>query len=223
MANGFPNAPEQLLNIIKDTDTVSVLIDGYSATQACKTIDIAIDWTKFGNMFREVGRLRKLHFYIVAPYQPDNCEQSWVKLQNWLVHNSFTVTSRTGYPFSYEVPHRNEQLKESVTLNSLKTGIEICITSDAMLEAHKGVDHVVLFTTNDDYAPLVENLQSVGTTVTVICNSLNAIKKLRGENNGKNIPNAKIPVELIASANNLLELTELESFVCMAQTDEDKE
>jgi uncharacterized LabA/DUF88 family protein len=207
----YDNVPDQIMNIIKDTDTVSVYVDGYNATMASKAISLSVDWTKFAQLFRVAGRLRDLNFYISSmDNQSDGSAEnsSWSNLLGWLAHNSYSVVAKTGPQYTYELDTGTRK----VTLSGIKTGIELNIVADAMMSAVNRVDHVILFTTNDDYLPLVHNLQKAGVIVTIICNSLKIIKEMRS-NNDEQVPSVHIPKQCIYYANNLVELKSLSPYI----------
>ena len=211
--------PKLMYDIFKENDSIAIFIDGHSASLAARVIGMEIDWMNFADMFKHLARVKRLRFYLTATENNDYDHSSISKLSNWLSYHSYIVTERIGPLYKYDTGSTRfvGGEEEPIQKSGVKSGIEVCICSDVLTEVANKVDHVVLFTTNDEYEPLIRAVQQMGSTVTLLCNSLAVAQEYRnssknGERN-KNGPSAIIPTALIKAADNFVELSEIRDYV----------
>ena len=135
-------------------ERLALFIDGSNLYAAAKALQFDIDYKLLRQEFRQRGRLVRAFYYTALL---DNEEYSPIRpLVDWLQYNGFTMVTKPAKEFT------DSQGRRKVKGNM---DIELCV--DAM-EMANHVDHIVLFSGDGDFRPLVEALQRKGARVSVV-------------------------------------------------------
>jgi len=135
-------------------ERLALFIDGSNLYAAAKSLGFDIDYKLLRTEFMRRGKLL-LAFYYTALL--DNEEYSPIRpLVDWLNYNGFTMITKTAKEFT-----------DSQGRRKVKGNMDIELTVNAM-ELAPHVDHIVLFSGDGDFRPLVESLQRQGVRVSVV-------------------------------------------------------
>jgi uncharacterized LabA/DUF88 family protein len=132
------------------SERVALLIDGASLFSASKSLGFDIDFKKLLSFFREQARLVRAMYYTTVPEEDQY--SSLRPLLDWLDYNGYTMVTNRAKEFS------------SRRSNS---GIEVEMAVDA-LTLSSNLDHIVIFSGDGAFCPLVAALQQKGKRVSVI-------------------------------------------------------
>ncbi|MBF9034866.1 NYN domain-containing protein [Rhodobacterales bacterium HKCCE2091] len=135
-------------------ERLALFIDGSNLYAAAKALQFDIDYKLLRQEFRQRGRLMRAFYYTALL---ENEEYSPIRpLVDWLQYNGFTMVTKPAKEFT-----------DSQGRRKVKGNMDIELTVDAMeMAAH--VDHIVLFSGDGDFRPLVEALQRKGVRVSVV-------------------------------------------------------
>ena len=166
-------------------ERLALFIDGSNLYAAAKALGIDIDYKLLRSEFMRRGKLLRA-FYYTALIESE--EYSPIRpLLDWLNYNGFTMVTKPAKEFT-----------DSAGRRKVKGNMDIELAVDAMeLAAH--VDHIVLFSGDGDFRPLVEGLQRQGVRVSVVSTI-------------KSSP-PMIADELRRQADNFIELEELQDVI----------
>ena len=131
-----------------------LLIDGANLFGAMKALGFDIDYKLLRQEFMRRGRLLRAFYYTALL---ENEENSSIRpLVDWLSYNGFAMVTKPAKEFIDGQGRRR-----------VKGNMDVEIAVDAM-ELAPHVDHVVLFSGDGDFRPLVEGLQRQGVRVSVV-------------------------------------------------------
>ena len=135
-------------------ERLALFIDGSNLYSAAKALGFDIDYKLLRQEFMRRGRLvRSFYFTAIT----DNEEFSPMRpLVDWLEYNGFTLVTKLAKEYT-----------DSQGRRKIKGNMDIELTVAAM-ELAPRLDHVVLFSGDGDYRPLVESLQRQGVRVSVV-------------------------------------------------------
>jgi uncharacterized LabA/DUF88 family protein len=143
-----------LEEIVYEDERCAIFIDGPSVYQACRLLDMEIDFASLRSMFAEAGRLVQARYYTALF---DGHQFSALRpLVDWLSYNGFIVVTRT-------VKRPLDVADRHTPISDIGNGLAI----DA-LELMPGLDHVFLFSGNGDFQRLVQALQKKAVRTTVV-------------------------------------------------------
>jgi len=135
-------------------DNLAVFIDGSNLYSASRALGFEIDYKLMRNEFSRRGRLQRISYYTAVveteefnPLKP---------LIDWLSYNGYSVVTKPAREFFDPMGRRK-----------VKGSIELEIAVDALDLAQK-LDHLVLFSGDGDFKPLVLALQRHGVRVSVV-------------------------------------------------------
>jgi uncharacterized LabA/DUF88 family protein len=135
-------------------DKLALFIDGASLHAATKTLGFEIDFKRLLTEYERGYTLVRAYYYTVTV---DDGEYSSVRpLVDWLNYNGFTVVTKPAREFDDKEGRRK-----------IKRSMNVEIAVDA-LELAGHIDHIVLFSGDGDFQPLVEAVQRRGVHVTVV-------------------------------------------------------
>ena len=135
-------------------ERLALFIDGSNLYAAAKSLGFDIDYKLLRTEFMRRGKLLRAFYYTALL---DNEEYSPIRpLVDWLNYNGFTMITKTAKEFT-----------DSQGRRKVKGNMEIELTVNAM-ELAPHVDHIVLFSGDGDFRPLVESLQRQGVRVSVV-------------------------------------------------------
>ena len=135
-------------------EKVGVFIDGANLYATAKSLNFDIDYKRMLSLFRKRARLVRAIYYTAlmeeADYSPIR------PLIDWLDYNGFMVRTKPAREFT-----------DSMGRRKIKGSMDIELAVEAMQLAET-LDHIVLFSGDGDFRPLVEALQKRGCRVSVV-------------------------------------------------------
>jgi uncharacterized LabA/DUF88 family protein len=135
-------------------ERLALFIDGSNLYAAAKALGFDIDYKLLRMEFMRRGKLLRAFYYTALL---ENDEYSPIRpLVDWLHYNGFTMRTKPAKEYT------DSQGRRKVKGNM---DIELCVDA---LELAPRLDHVVLFSGDGDFRPLVESLQRQGVRVSVV-------------------------------------------------------
>ncbi|ARO13776.1 hypothetical Protein BVG79_00422 [Ketogulonicigenium robustum] len=135
-------------------ERIALFIDGANLYAASKALGFDIDYKLLRSEFMRRGRLVRAFYYTALL---ENDEYSPIRpLVDWLHYNGFAMRTKAAKEFMDAQGRRK-----------IKGNMDIELTVDAM-ELAPHVDHIVLFSGDGDFRPLIESLQRRGVRVSVV-------------------------------------------------------
>ena len=135
-------------------ERLALLIDGSNLYAAAKALGFDIDYKLLRQEFMRRGKLLRALYYTAllesddySPIRP---------LVDWLNYNGFAMVTKPAKEFI-----------DSQGRRKIKGNMDIELAVDAM-ELAPRVDHIVLFSGDGDFRPLVASLQRQGVRVSVV-------------------------------------------------------
>ena len=136
------------------TDRLALFIDGANLYSAAKGLGFDIDYKKLLEEFRKRGLLIRAYYYTALV---ENDDYSPIRpLVDWLDYNGFTMVTKTAREFTDREGRKR-----------WRGDMDMEIAVD-MMELAPRCDHMVLFSGDGDFRPLVEAVQRQGVRVTVV-------------------------------------------------------
>ena len=134
-------------------DRLALFIDGSNLYASAKALGFDIDFKLLRAEFMRRGKLVRAFYYTALL---ENEEYSPIRpLVDWLQYNGFTMRTKPAREYT-----------DSLGRRKVKGNMDVELCVDAM-ELAPHVDHVVLFSGDGDFKPLVEALQRRGVRVSV--------------------------------------------------------
>lgn len=168
------------LNVNEPT---AVLIDGYNTLSTTKLLKFDIDFRKLLNLFQNKTRLVKIYYFASLRDNPAD-HDPMIPVIQWMMYNGYNVISK--------------KMNEFMNIDNIQSkgnmDVEISVT---VLEMVKSVDHIVLFTGDENFRFLIEAVQRMGTRITV-CSSMQCQPQIMSD-------------DLRRQADNFIELNNLKS------------
>ncbi len=135
-------------------ERLALFIDGSNLYAAAKALGFDIDYKLLRQEFMQRGKLLRAYYYTALL---ENDDYSPIRpLVDWLHYNGFTMVTKPAKEFT-----------DSQGRRKVKGNMDIELTVDAM-ETAEHVDHIVLFSGDGDFRPLVAALQRRGCRVSVV-------------------------------------------------------
>lgn len=135
-------------------ERLALFIDGANLYAAAKSLGFDIDYKLMRQEFMRRGKLLRA-FYYTALLESE--EYSPIRpLVDWLHYNGYSMVTKPAKEFT-----------DSQGRRKVKGNMDIELAVDAM-ELAPHVDHVVIFSGDGDFRPLVESLQRQGVRVSVV-------------------------------------------------------
>jgi len=152
---------------MQNSEKTAVFIDGANLYATTKGLGFDIDYKKLLKEFQSRGNLLRAFYYTALI---EDQEYSSIRpLLDWLDYNGYTVITKPAKEFT-----------DSTGRRKVKGNMDIELAVDAMeLAAH--VDHIVLFSGDGDFRPLVESIQRRGVRVTVVSTIVTQPPMVAGE------------------------------------------
>jgi uncharacterized LabA/DUF88 family protein len=136
------------------SDRIAVFIDGANLHSTAKALGFDIDYKHLLEEFQGRGAAVRAFYYIAVH---ESQEYSSIRpLIDWLDYNGYTVVAKPAKEF-FDAGGRRR----------IKSSMDAELAVDAM-EIAEHIDHMVLFSGDGDFRPLVEAVQRRGVRVTVI-------------------------------------------------------
>ena len=135
-------------------ERLALFIDGANLYAAAKSLGFDIDYKLMRQEFMRRGKLLRAFYYTALL---ENEEYSPIRpLVDWLHYNGYSMVTKPAKEFT-----------DSQGRRKVKGNMDIELAVDAM-ELAPHVDHVVIFSGDGDFRPLVESLQRQGVRVSVV-------------------------------------------------------
>jgi len=135
-------------------ERLALFIDGSNLYAATKALGFDIDYKLLRSEFMRRGKMVRA-FYYTALIESE--EYSPIRpLVDWLDYNGFTLVTKPAKEFT-----------DSTGRRKVKGNMDIELSIDAM-EMADHVEHVVLFSGDGDFRPLVAAIQRKGVRVSVV-------------------------------------------------------
>ncbi|MGE3303931.1 MAG: NYN domain-containing protein [Hyphomonadaceae bacterium] len=147
MTNPFDRA-------IHDAERVVVFIDGANLYSAARALSFEVDYRKLLEELKKRGRFVRAFYYTALV---EDQEFSPIRpLIDWLDYNGYSLVTKLAREFTDASGRRR-----------FKGNMDIEIAVD-MFDAATYADHLILFSGDGDFAPLLEALQRKGARVSVV-------------------------------------------------------
>jgi uncharacterized LabA/DUF88 family protein len=154
---GRPNITPQEAHLTISTRSeqkIALFIDGANFYGTAKQLGFEIDYRRLLKEFQSRGNLLRAFYYTALV---ENEEYSSIRpLVDWLDYNGFRVVTKPVKEFTDASGRRR-----------FKGNMDVELTVDAM-ELAPHIDHMVLFSGDGDFTPLVEAMQRRGVKVSVV-------------------------------------------------------
>jgi uncharacterized LabA/DUF88 family protein len=135
-------------------ERLALFIDGANLYAAARALGFDIDYKLLRQEFMRRGKLLRAFYYTALI---DTEEYSPIRpLVDWLHYNGFAMRTKPAKEYT-----------DSLGRRKVKGNMDIELAVDA-LELAPRLDHVVLFSGDGDFKPLVESLQRHGVRVSVV-------------------------------------------------------
>ena len=135
-------------------ERIALFIDGANLYATAKSLGFDIDYKRLLREFQGKGRLIRAFYYTALI---EDQEYSSIRpLIDWLDYNGYAVVTKPAKEFV-----------DSLGRRKVKGNMDIELAVDAMKMA-KHVDHMVLFSGDGDFRPVVETVQRKGVRVSVV-------------------------------------------------------
>lgn len=135
-------------------ERLALFIDGSNLYSAAKSLGFDIDYKLLRQEFVRRGKLLRA-FYYTAILESD--EYSPIRpLADWLHYNGFNMRTKPA-----------KEYIDSQGRRRVKNNMDVELATDAM-ELADHVDHIVLFSGDGNFQPLVESIQRKGVRVSVV-------------------------------------------------------
>lgn len=135
-------------------ERLALFIDGSNLYAAAKALGFDIDYKLLRSEFMQRGKLLRANYYTALL---ENDDYSPIRpLVDWLHYNGFNMVTKPAKEFT-----------DSQGRRKVKGNMDIELAVDA-LECAEHVDHIVIFSGDGDFRPLVEALQRKGCRVSVV-------------------------------------------------------
>ncbi len=135
-------------------ERLALFIDGANLYAAAKALGFDIDYKLLRQEFMRRGKLLRA-FYYTALLESDDFSPIR-PLVDWLNYNGFTMVTKPA-----------KEYIDSQGRRKVKGSMDIELVVDAM-ELAPRVDHIVLFSGDGDFRPMVASLQRQGVRVSVV-------------------------------------------------------
>ncbi len=135
-------------------ERLALFIDGSNLYAAAKALGFDIDYKLLRNEFMRRGKLVRAFYYTALV---ENEEYSPIRpLVDWLDYNGFTMVTKPAKEFV-----------DSTGRRKIKGNMDIELAVDAM-EIAERIDHMVLFSGDGDFRPLVAGVQRKAVRVSIV-------------------------------------------------------
>jgi uncharacterized LabA/DUF88 family protein len=135
-------------------ERLALFIDGSNLYAAAKALGFDIDYKLLRNEFMRRGKLVRAFYYTALV---EDQEYSPIRpLVDWLDYNGFSMVTKPAKEFT-----------DSTGRRKIKGNMDIELAVDAMEMAER-IDHMVLFSGDGDFRPLVAGIQRKAVRVSVV-------------------------------------------------------
>jgi uncharacterized LabA/DUF88 family protein len=136
-------------------ERLGLFIDGANFYAALRALNIEVDYSRLLDEFRRRGRLVRANYYTALV--EDQEFSPLKKMIDWLDYNGFTIITKSAKEYTDHASGRKR----------IKGDMDVNITVDA-LRAADWLDHIILFSGDGDFCPLIKAIQDKGVRVSVV-------------------------------------------------------
>jgi uncharacterized LabA/DUF88 family protein len=152
-SQSYWNVKEAVMHFYQN-ERAALFIDGANLYATAKALQFDIDYKRLLNLFRNKGQLVRALYYTALV---EDQEYSSIRpLVDWLDYNGYTMVTKPTKEFT-----------DSMGRRKIKGNMDIELAVDAM-RLSETLDHIVLFSGDGDFRPLVAALQQKGKRVSVV-------------------------------------------------------
>lgn len=145
---------EEFIVILSNLERTGLFIDGANLYSASRNLGFDVDYRQLLEYFSDKTRIVRAYYYSALL---DNEDYSPLKpLTDWLVYNGYTLVTKPAKEFT-----------DASGRKRVKGNMDVEIAVD-MLGMASHLDHVILFSGDADFRPLVEAVQRQGVRVSVV-------------------------------------------------------
>ena len=135
-------------------ERLALFIDGANLYAAAKALQFDIDYKLLRQEFMQRGKLLRAFYYTALL---ENDDYSPIRpLVDWLHYNGYSMVTKPAKEYT-----------DSMGRRKVKGNMDIELAVNAM-ELAPHLDHIVIFSGDGDFRPLVESLQRQGVRVSVV-------------------------------------------------------
>jgi uncharacterized LabA/DUF88 family protein len=136
------------------SNRIALFIDGANLYATSRTLGFDMDYKRLLTEYQSQGTLLRAFYYTAVV---EDLEYSPIRpLIDWLDYNGYTVVTKA-----------TKEFVDAFGRRKVKSSMDVELAVDAMeLSAH--IDHMVLFSGDGNFRPLVEAVQRRGVRVTVV-------------------------------------------------------
>ena len=138
-----------------DAERTALFIDGANFYVTVKTLELEVDYQRLLDYFSRRGRMIRAYYYTAIPNA--NEFSSLRKLMDFLQYNGYNVVSKV----------TREYIDLETNRVRIKGNMDMELALD-MLKLAPRLDHAYLFSGDGDFCRLLEEVQELGTRVTVV-------------------------------------------------------
>lgn len=144
---------------LRPTEKTVVFIDGPNLYGASKIIGRDVDYRSLRTFFNENSYTDRIFYYssILENLDQQDDHITIKPLLDWLDYNGFHVVTK----YAREYP-------DSTGRRKIKGAITVDMAVDILLAAVRGAKHIVLFTGDGEFTPVIKAAQDLGARTTVV-------------------------------------------------------
>ena len=135
-------------------ERLALFIDGPNLHAAARALKFDIDYKLLFDVFKGRGKLLRAYYFTAILESP---EYSAIRpLTDWLEYNGYTMITKPAKQFTNDA---------GITRTKGNMDIDIAVMAMELVER---IDHMVLFSGDGDFRPLIEAMQRKGVRVSVV-------------------------------------------------------
>jgi len=142
------------IEVFYKDERIALFIDGSNLFAAARALGFHIDYKRLHNEFNRRGKMIRAYYYTAVTEDEDFSPLR--PLLDWLSYNGFTLVSKPVKKYT-----------DSMGQSKYKGNMDIELVVDAM-EMAEQVDHIILFSGDGDFIPMLASVQRKGVRVSVV-------------------------------------------------------
>lgn len=142
------------IEVFYKDERIALFIDGSNLFAAARALGFHIDYKRLLNEFNRRGKLVRAYYYTAVSEEEEFSPLR--PLVDWLSYNGFRLVSKP-----------TKKYTDSMGQSKIKGNMDIELVVDAM-EMAEQVDHIILFSGDGDYVPMLASIQRKGVRVSVV-------------------------------------------------------
>ena len=143
---------------LRPTEDTMVFIDGPNLYGAAKIVGCDIDYRSLQDYFTKNSFTNRIFYYSSILDTGEQDEHVTIKpLLDWLSYNGYHVVTKTAREFT-----------DSTGRRKIKGSMIVDMAVDMLRSAMNGAKHIVLFSGDGEFTPVLRALQDMGVRTTVV-------------------------------------------------------